>query len=378
MDWSVQLFELNYDHLESDAVGSVLDSRWLTLGDETKSFEGEFSRFLGGGVSSVAVSSCTAALHMSLVAAGIGPGDEVIIPALTFVADANVVRMVGASPILADVTSLDDWNVCSKTIAACITDRTKAVIVVHFAGYPIEDITNIKELCSENSLVLIEDVAHAPGASIDGKMCGTFGDFGCFSFFSNKNLSIGEGGMVVANTDANTRTLASLRSHGMTSLTLDRHRGRAMSYDVARAGLNYRIDEIRAALGRVQLAKLVNGNMARMSLTTRYRDNLSDTSIMIPFSSMNEASISAYHIMPVLLPKNVERTAVIRHLKEAGIQTSIHYPPFWSFTAFGESCSPAQAPRTEAIVSRELTLPLFPTMTERQVDLVCEKIKEVV
>jgi len=122
----------------------------------------------------------------------------------------------------------------------------------------------------------------------------------------------------------------------------------------------------------------VNGNMARMSLTTRYRDNLSDTSIMIPFSSMNEASISAYHIMPVLLPKNVERTAVIRHLKEAGIQTSIHYPPFWSFTAFGESCSPAQAPRTEAIVSRELTLPLFPTMTERQVDLVCEKIKEVV
>ena len=185
--WKVQLFKLNYDQRELDAVRDTVASGWLTMGERTTEFESKFSSFLGHGVDCIAVANGTAALHMALLALGIGDGDEVIIPGLTFVADANVVRIVGAKPVLADCTSLDDWNISASTIENCITPRTKAVLVVHYAGYPC-DMPSILELCRSRGLKLIEDVAHAPGATIDGRSCGTWGDIGCFSFFSNKNL----------------------------------------------------------------------------------------------------------------------------------------------------------------------------------------------
>lgn len=376
--WNVQLFELNYDHRERQAADDAISSGWITMGQRTINFEEAFQSFLGGESECVAVSSATAALHMALLALDVGPGDEVIIPALTFVAAMNVVRLVGAIPVLADSVSLDDWNVSAQTIERCITDRTKAVIVVHFAGFPCRDMTEIADLCRARNIGLIEDAAHAPGASVDGRMCGTIGDIGCFSFYSNKNLTIGEGGMVCAGNPEHARTLRLLRSHGMNAPTLDRFKGRSVSYDVMRVGLNYRMDEIRAAIGLVQLDKLAGANERRRRIFGRYRQNLHNSSGTIPFAEAERAGAitSSYHILPVLLPEFADRREVIAKLKSAGIQTSIHYPPFWSFDAFSDYYSAADAPVAAEICARELTLPLYPGMSESQTDLVTSTLEQ--
>lgn len=373
--WKVQLFRLNFDHRERDAAAAVVEDGWLTMGERIMAFEREFALFLGGTVESTAVSNGTAALHMALLALGVGSGDEVIIPSLTFVADANVVRIVGAKPVLADCTSLENWNLSATDIERKLTPRTRAVIAMHYAGYPC-DIAEIASLCQEKGLHLIEDVAHAPGASVAGKACGTWGHIGCFSFFSNKNLSIGEGGMVVTGDAKVLQRLRYLRSHGMTSLTLDRHKGRSVTYDVAEPGLNYRMDEIRAAIGLVQLTKLPTGNMRRGELTAHYRKNLANTGIAIPFSNSPADAISAYHILPVLLPERTDRDYVIESLKLKGIQSSIHYPSFWSFSGYDGWFSIADAPLAAEICKRELTLPLFPTMTDEEVDYVTTSLLE--
>lgn len=376
--WDIQLFRLNFDNRERDAAANVISSGWLSMGESINTFESDFSSYLGEGVYSKAVANGTAALHMALLALDVGPGDEVVIPSLTFVADANVVNLVGACPVLADSTSLNDWNTSFSSIESCITDKTKAVIVVHYAGYPVKDIAKISKLCSDKGIGLIEDVAHAPGASIDGKKCGTFGDIGCFSFFSNKNLSIGEGGMVSTLDPILDKKLGYLRSHGMTSLTYDRHKGRAISYDVEQPGLNYRMDEMRAAIGSVQLEKLPEGNKKRSSLTDRYRHNFQGTSLLIPFKDQTTNFVSAYHILPVLLPEKINRLEVIEELKKKKIQSSIHYPPFWKFTAYKGQFSPSDAPITAKICHRQLTLPLFPSMTYKEVDKVCDALLEAI
>ena len=367
--WKIQLFKLNFDEREVDAVKQTVESGWLTMGERITEFEAEFSKYLGSGVQSLAVANGTAALHLALLALDVGPGDEVVIPALTFVADANSVRLVGAKPVLADCSSHDDWNMSVENIERCITPKTKAVMIVHYAGYPC-DMPAIVDFCRQRGLKLIEDVAHAPGASVGGRSCGTWGDIGCFSFFSNKNLSIGEGGMVTSCNPDLIQRLRYLRSHGMSTLTLDRHKGRAITYDVAEPGLNYRMDEIRAAIGLVQLDKLPAGNARRKDLTDRYRRNLSGSRVSMPFASLPSGSESVYHILPVLLPEWCDRKAVIESLKAKGIQSSIHYPAFWNFTAYSGEFSAESAPIAAEICERELTLPLFPTMTDEEVDMV--------
>ncbi len=371
--WKVQLFQLNYDEQEPQAVKDVVDSGWITMGEKSKNFEDNFSIMLGNNAKSTAVSSCTAALHMALLSFGIKPGDEVIIPALTFVADINVVRIVGATPVLADCESYNNWNVSARTIREQITERTKAVIVVHFAGYPC-DMDEIVALCKEKNIHLIEDVAHAPGAKYKGQSCGTIGDFGCFSFFTNKNLSVGEGGMLVTKDPELSQQAKYFRSHGMTALTLDRHKGRTISYDVVQTGLNYRIDEMRSALGLIQLEKLTAANRQRKILVERYVDELNSLAgLSIPFQNLENIE-SAYHIFPILLDKEIDRIKLIGKLKEDGIQSSIHYPAFRTFTAF-ESIGLNRSEIAEDIAQRELTLPLYPTMSESEVDLVVESLK---
>ena len=374
--WNIQLFKLNFNHREVKAVSDVVSGGWLSMGEETISFEESFGSFLGKDIYCKAVSNGTAALHMALLALDVEDGDEVIIPSLTFVADINVVNLVGAIPILADSRDLDDWNMSLDSIKQKVTDKTKALIVVHYAGYPCKDIVAISEFCRERGIGLIEDVAHAPGASIDGKRCGTFGDVGCFSFFSNKNLSIGEGGMVSTLSPALHNKLRYLRSHGMTMLTLDRHKGRSITYDVAQPGLNYRMDEMRSAIGLVQLEKLPAGNLRRGELTQRYRSRLAGTAVMIPFDAQSEKTESVYHILPVLLPQGTDRVMIIGALKEKGIQSSIHYPPFWDFTAYKGQFSSNDSPVTAEICRRQLTLPLFPTMTDKEVDQVTSALLE--
>jgi dTDP-4-amino-4,6-dideoxygalactose transaminase len=370
--WKVQLFKLNYDERELEAVKNVVESGWITMGEKTKEFETQFSNFLGNNVESVAVSSATAALHISLLSLGIKEGDEVIIPALTFVADINVVKMVGATPILADCGSYENWNITAENIKKVITPKTKALILVHFAGYPC-DMDDIVKLCKEKNIALIEDCAHAPGAKYKGQSVGTFGDYGCFSFFTNKNLSVGEGGMITTIDKEKAKKVRYLRSHGMTALTLDRHKGRAITYDVVEPGLNYRIDEMRAALGLVQLEKLNDANLKRKKLVNRYIENLKNIkSILIPFLDIKDSE-PVYHIFPILLDSKINRNKIINKLKEDGIQTSIHYPAFKDFTAF-KDIGLNSAPIAEDISKRELTLPLYPTMSFEEVDLVCESL----
>jgi len=372
--WKVPLFELNFDDRERLAVVDVLDSRWITMGERTQEFESSFEKFLGDGVKATAVSSGTAALHMAVLALGIGRGDEIIVPALTFIADVNVLRMVGAMPVLADCRSFDDWNLDPVDVERKITPRTKAVMIVHYAGYPCK-MDALVALCKARGLYLIEDCAHSPGATYKERHCGTFGDVACFSFFTNKNLSVGEGGMYVVQDDALHQAGRYLRSHGMSTLTLDRHKGRAVSYDVLQPGLNYRIDEMRAAIGIVQLGKLKDGNEERRRLTKHYHELLSSVKgLSIPFMNHPD-SLPSYHIYPILLDAEIDRMAVIEAMKQKGIQTSIHYPSLKEFTAYRE-LDRYDTPVADEISRRELTLPLYPTMEFDSVDLVVESLRE--
>lgn len=369
--WNVQLFKLNYDEREKQAVNEVLDSAWITMGQRTQDFEGEFAQFLGHGVKCLALSNCTAALHLALLALGIQLGDEVITPSLTFVADQNVVTMTGARNVLADITSLDDWTMNPADIERQITGKTKAVIIVHYAGFAC-DMDAITDICKRHGIFLIEDCAHSPGADYRGRPLGTFGDIAAFSFFTNKNISCGEGGMVVtANPDLYERVKL-LRAHGMSVPSFDRFKGRAVSYDVEAAGLNYRIDEIRSALGLVQLHKLEEANGRRARLVRHYYDRLDGANgVQIPFRQFSRGKPN-FHIMPVMLDENIDRLKVIESMKADGIQTSIHYPEIQSFSAYEGKVNPT--PIAQQVCRRELTLPLYPTMTESEIGMVCDAL----
>lgn len=225
----------------------------------------------------------------------------------------------------------------------------------------------------KNNLKLIEDCAHAPGGEYKGRMLGTFGDLSAWSFFSNKNLAVGEGGMVVTRSAELYQKCKNLRSHGMTVASFDRMKGRAVSYDVIEPGFNYRIDEIRAALGLVQLDKLMGSNKRRKELTERYFSNLDAIkSISLPFRHFNRG-LPTYHIMPILLGEDMDRAMIVESMKEEGIQTSIHYPSIQSFTAYKNHVAPT--PLAQYVSEHELTLPLYPSMTDAEVDLVCSALQ---
>lgn len=369
--WKVQLFKLNFDGQEQEAVKEVLDSAWITMGQKTLDFEAAFTSYLGQGVKGLAVSNGTAALHMAVLALGIGPGDEVITPSLTFIADQNVVTMAGAKNVLADITSNDDWSMDPADIEKRITPKTKAVLIVHYAGFAC-DMDAICQICRKHNLYLIEDCAHTPGADYKGQALGTFGDISCFSFFTNKNLSVGEGGMVVTKSDELLEKLRGLRSHGMTVPSFDRFKGRAITYDVAMAGLNYRIDEMRSALGLVQLKKLDGANEARTKLVNHYYERLDGVNgVKIPFRHFTRGKPN-FHIMPIMLEDGIDRIAVIESMKADEIQTSIHYPVIQNFTGYKGIVN--ETPKAQYASEHELTLPLYPTMTLEQVDLVCDAL----
>ena len=373
-EWKVQLFKLNYDEREIQAVADTLRSGWITMGPRTLGFEAAFACDLGEGAQCLAVSNGTAALHIAVMSLGIKPGDEVIVPALTFVADLNVVSVVGGVPVLADVTSLGDWAMDPDDIERKITPRTKAVLIVHYAGYAC-DMEAISGICERHGLPLIEDCAHAPGGAYKGRKLGTFGVISAWSFFTNKNLSVGEGGMVVTRDSALFQKCKNLRSHGMTVASFDRMKGRASTYDVLEPGLNYRIDEMRAALGLVQLDKLPQANACRRQLTERYFERLDRMSgLTVPFRHFQRGT-PTWHLMPILLDEWVDRQAVIDSLKQAGIQSSIHYPAIQDFTAYRD-CR-GEVPKAREVSKRELTLPLYPTMTDKDVDLVCDALESV-
>jgi dTDP-4-amino-4,6-dideoxygalactose transaminase len=370
------LFDLRLEEQDLQAVAETLRSGWLTLGPRTAAFEEAFAAQLGAR-HAIAVSSCTAALHLAYLAAGVGPGDEVIVPSFTFAATANAVLYCGATPIFAEIQSRESPSLDPEDVQRRITPRTKAVCVVHFAGYAAAA-DRLRELCDAHGIALIEDVAHAPSATLAGRKLGTWGLAGAFSFFSNKVLSVGEGGLLCTDSDEVAAFVRSRRSHAMTSGTWDRHNGRTDTYDVIGLGFNYRLDEPRSALLLSRLGRLEADISRRRELTLRYRALLSQVEgIILPFED-DDVPTSSCYVIPIMLERDGSQAEVSSRLRERGIQTSIFYPSIHRFTAYRERFPDLSLPITELASRTELTLPFYPHMTNDDQDRVAEALAEAV
>lgn len=361
---------------EKAALSDVVDCGWITMGDRVRAFERSFSA-IHGVADAVAVSSCTAALHIILQALGVGPGDEVLVPSLSFVATANCVLYVGATPVFVDIEALD-WPLMSRADAAAkCSPKTKAVILMHYAGY-VADRDSWRDFAGSRGLFLIEDAAHAAGAA----GAGTFGHAAAFSFYGNKNLTTAEGGMVTASNEELLDKIRKMRSHGMTSGTFQRFANRSVGYDVTMLGYNYRMDELRASIGLAQLRNLARWNDKRRSLTQFYMQLLKECcpTVCLPFVKWRAASerTSSHHIMPIVLPEEADRGRVIDRLRDVEIQTSNHYPPIHRLSFYRSRFPSVFLPRTERFAQRELTIPLHPRMERRQVENVVTALASAV
>ncbi len=372
-DWRVPLTEISVPEEDVRAVLDCLESGWLTMGPRTLAFEQALAQFVGTA-HAVTVSSGTAALHLAHLAAGIGPGDEVIVPSFTFVASATAARYVGAQPVLCDVVGPHDFNIDPEDAAARITPRTRAIVAVHFCGYAA-DVRALRRLCDEHGLVLIEDCAQAIGALADaeGTQVGTLGELGAFSFFSKKQLCVGEGGMVATAEAELAERVRLLRSHALTSSTWDRHRGHDPAYDVVDVGFNFRLDEPRAAFGLSRLARLRASIDARRATVRAYRERLRDVAGLELIFDDEAVERASHFAFPVLLRDRAARDRFRDELKARGVQTT-WYPALHSFSEY-RALTPADGlPRALEVSERHCALPLSATMTATEVDVVAEAV----
>jgi dTDP-4-amino-4,6-dideoxygalactose transaminase len=370
-EWRVPLADVEIGEEEIAAVTDTYRSGWLSMGPRTEDLESAFAEYTGAG-HAIAVTNGTAALHLICMASGLGPGDEVVVPSLTFVATVNAIRYTGATPVFADVVALDRPWLSAEATAAAVGEKTRGIMNMTYGGHPSES-AQLAELAAERDLILLEDAAHGLGGSLDGKHLGTFGRAGAFSFFSNKNLPVGEGGMVVTDDDEVASQVRLLRSHGMTSLTWDRHRGHASGYDVVALGFNYRIDEPRAALATARLGRLDRDNEMRAAAAAQYRDRFDGVAEVMLTSAEGDGEKSAHHLFAVVLGERIDRDAVRERMAAEGIQTSLHYPPVNRFTDFEVD---ADLPVTDDYARRAVTLPLFPGISEEQIGLVVGVLTE--
>jgi dTDP-4-amino-4,6-dideoxygalactose transaminase len=371
VSWSVPLADVRIEEEDVQAVLDVLRSGWLTMGPRTADFEEALAAWIGTP-HALAVSSGTAALHLACRAAGLGSGDEAIVPATTFVASASSARLCGADVVLCDVESPERPNLDPADVERRITPRTKAVIAVHFAGYAA-DVVGLRELCDDRGLVLIEDAAEAIGATVDAsaRQAGTVGHLGCFSFFSKNQLCLGEGGAVATADEALAARVRSLRSHSMTSGTWDRHTGHEDSYDVVDIGFNYRMDEARAALGSSRLPRLSEDIAGRRAVVRGYRERLAD----LPGLELtwDDAAVerASHFAFLVLLRDREARDAFRAGLRERGVQTT-WYPALHAFTEYAARAPWGTLPHAEAVSERHCALPMASTLSERDLDVVAE------
>jgi dTDP-4-amino-4,6-dideoxygalactose transaminase len=373
MDFEIPLFALNFGVEEEEAVLATLRSKWISMGERTVQLEQAF-REMTGSPFALAVTNCTVALHLAMVVLGIGPGDEVIVPSLTFVATANAIRYVGATPIFCDIVGFDNLNIDAREAERLVTPRTRAILVMHYGGFPC-DMDAIVAMANKHSLALVEDSCHGPLSEFRDQKLGTIGDIGCFSFFSNKNISTGEGGMMLIKRPDHYEKAKLMRSHGMTSLSYERAKGHAVAYDVVAPGYNYRIDDIRASIAMVQLERLRGDLDRRAQVRGRYLEGLNGLEeVIVPFSK-HKGFVSNY-IFPVVLRECdiASREAVREGLHRAGIQTSVHYPPVHRFSIYRKEGQ--SLPRTESSSDAEITLPMHGNLKPEEVDRVVGALKE--
>jgi len=372
MSYNIPLFELNFDEIEEKAVIETLRSKWISMGPKTQEFEDKFADMLGIN-HALATSNCTAALHLAMILAGVKKDDEVICPSLTFVATVNAIRYVGARPVFADIKSYDDLNIDPGDISRKVTNKTKAIVVMHYGGFACH-MDEIMSIADKHGLKVIEDACHGPLSEYKGRKLGTIGDIGCFSFFSNKNISTGEGGMLVTNNENYYNKAKLLRSHGMTSLSYERSKGHSTGYDVVELGFNYRMDDIRAAIGIAQLGKLSNDIRKRAEIRKNYVKSLKDIDeIIIPFHEYKD--LSSNYIFPIVLKNsNYENRNRFREkLAHNGVQTSVHYPAVHLFSIFNNYKK--NLTKTEYVTDNILTLPLFSSLSLDKLQYITECIK---
>ncbi len=374
--WRIPLSAPSYTEEEARSINNVLKSGWLTSGPETYQLEREFEDYLGVR-HAIAVTNGTAALYLAFLALGMTKDDEVVTPALNFVAAANTILHAGGIPRFADVASPDAPLVSAQTLERAITPKTRGICLMHYGGYPCA-MNAIIDLAREHQLWVVEDAAHAPGAAYNGIPCGKWGDVACFSFFGNKNITCAEGGLVVTGRDDVAERLRLLRSHGMDSLTWDRYKGHCFSYDVTVPGFNFRLDDLRATFLRIQLRSLESINLRREERVHWYQQFLGkDPRWILPFDKYRGKS--AFHLFTVVLADEISRSELMQFMKDWGIQCSIHYPPVHQFTFYRNlPHSHADLPITESLGRQILSLPLFSDMTQEQVEYVCTTFREAV
>ena len=366
----IQLFKPSITDLEIQAVTEVLRSGWLGLGPKTAEFEGAFARRLGAK-HAVALNSGTAALHLALKVLRVGPGDEVLVPAITFASTAEVVLYVGARPVFVDVEP-DTLNLSLQDLERKITPRTRGVIAVHYGGHPC-DMDELQQLARERNLFVVEDAAHACGASYRGRPVGSLSTLTCFSFHAVKNLTTGEGGMITTDNPDFDATLRRLRWMGISRDTWDRtaqNEVYAWRYTVGEVGYKCHMHDIAAALGLAQLSRLEELNARRRSLVARYNNAFA----RLPWLELppeREYVRSSWHIYAVKLDA---RDDLIAHLKSHAIAPGVHYYPLHLYPCFADYRTTLAT--AESVWRRVISLPLYPDLTEREQNTVIETVRE--
>jgi perosamine synthetase len=356
---------------EIDAVAEVMRSGWLGLGPRTEQFEQAFSAYAGSRFT-IALNSGTAALHLAMEALDIGPGDEVIVPTLTFISTIHAVRYVGATPVFADVAS-DTMNITAEEIERKITERTKAVIVVHLAGHPC-DMDEIRSMCERHGLKIVEDAAHACGAEYKGNRVGSLGSLTCFSFHAVKNLTCGEGGAITCDQEWLARRFREKRWVGIsrdTWIRSSKENVYAWQYFVDQLGYKYHMNDVQAAIGLVQLQKLNQLNGRRREVAEKYQTELGgldwlEQPVEKPYAR------SAWHLYQIKLPNEQMRDRLIGHLQDKNIATGVHYYPCHLHPYYIRLR--ADVPVSSALWKRILSLPIHPNLTDEDVDRVLEGI----
>jgi dTDP-4-amino-4,6-dideoxygalactose transaminase len=372
---------------EINAAADAMRNGWLTMGRKTFEFEGNFAAYIGCK-NSIAVNSCTAALHLALEAIGLQEGDEVILPALTFAATAEVVRYFNAIPVVADVNSAT-YNIDVREIEKKITAKTKAVIPVHFSGQPA-DLDEIHDIASKNKLFIIEDAAHSLPAAYKGTKIGNFPDITCFSFYATKTITTGEGGMITTANDEYAERMKLLRLHGISRDAWKRYTGEgSWRYDVYEAGYKYNMTDIAAAIGIEQLKRIDLLQGLREKIAERYNEALKDNEAFELYHVENDRTTS-WHLYPVKI--NIDRLTISRDqfidkLKERSIVVSVHFIPLYRFTYYSDLlCTSSgknavslinEFPASEYIFARTISLPIFPGMTDEEVDYVVNAMTDI-
>ena len=359
---------------------ATLESGWLTTGPRVKLFEQRFAEYTGAR-HAIALNSCTGALHLALVAAGIGPGDEVITTPLTFCATANVIVQVGATPVFADIDPVT-MNLDPSAAEAAITPRTRAILPVHFAGRPV-DTRAFRAIATRHSLTLIEDAAHCVEGIAQGDRIGTTADFTCFSFYATKNVTTGEGGMLTTGSSEAAAGIRIAALHGMSRDAWSRYAGRgAVEYDVVMPGFKYNMMDLQAALGLHQLARVEANLKIREAIWAKYDAGLTSLPLTRP-APIALGSRHARHLYTVLVDREacgIDRNGLANALAERGIATSIHFRALHlhSYYARQFGFRRGQFPNAEMISDRTLSLPLSPSMTDRDVRLVIDQTRDIV